>query len=506
MRRIMAMTLCFVLVISAIPFFPALAGTVEEEICCHSRERDVTDYPELMEEAWFDECYKPFTFAESSEIPDDIQGRADIIPMNLNDSLTRGRAAAYIVMRRENALTRNGNIPHMPFNDVPMHDWARNMIAWANNRRWINGVGNDQFAPARYISRQDFAVLIVRAFDNQTTREPLPFSDRALIAPWAIPYIERAVARGWITGFPDGTFRPGANISRNDGIVLTNRAGDFRNIGSTIFDPTVRQLTWNVNSGTAVSPTVWNRAHGHAIGPLPNTTRANHGFAGWFSGAYRITTNTVLNTNGTAFAIWRPNTMVTMNYNVRLAMPPGEASQRLAEAATWSLNEVTPIFMHEFNIRLARQSTGSIPSLNQRPNCTVPITQGCSSARGCGANADCLTRHHRSSGHFIHVNRGTMTRPHFKFVDYRLCWRDPVSGDHLDTVNGLALLASDTVLVSTRSDNIRRTTAHEISHLFGARDATDCNIGQSCVMRRGNLAHNHWCVNHRNQILAGRNR
>jgi len=501
----MAMTLCFVLVISAIPFLPALAGTVEEDIR-HSRERDVPDHPELMEEAWFDECYKPFTFAESSEIPDDIQGRADIIPMNLNDSLTRGRAAAYIVMRRENALTRNGNIPHMPFTDVPMHDWARNMIAWAQHRGWVNGVGNDQFAPARYISRQDFAVLIVRVFNPQATPATLTFSDRLQIAPWAVPYIQRAVGAGLINGFPDGTFRPNNNISRGDGVTLTNRAGDNRvpRIGSTISDPITRQIIWNVSGGSTLSPNIWNRASGHAIGPLPGVSRAGHSLTGWFSGTYRLTTNTILNTSGTAFARWRPTTTVTMNYNVRLNMPPGTASQVVANTATWSLNEVTPAFMAEFNIRLVRQSAGSIQSLNQRPNCTLNINQGCSSARGCGANADCLTRHHRSSGHFIHVNRGTMTRPHFKFVDYRLCWLNTRTLEHSDTVNGLALLSSDTVIISSRSDNIRRTTAHEISHLFGAVDG-QCHGVEPCVMRLGN-EFDRWCALHRNQVLAGRNR
>jgi len=300
----MAMTLCFVLVLSAIPFFPALAGTVEEDIR-HSRERDVTDHPELMEEAWLDEYDEPFVFAESSEVPDDIEGRADIAPMSLDAALTRGRAAAYIVMRRENALTRNANVPHMPFTDVPLNDWARNMIAWANNRRWVNGIGDNRFNPGGFISRQDFAVLIVRAFDNQTTRSPLSFSDRSQIAPWAVPYIERAVARGWIRGFPDGTFRPNSNISRRDGLALTNNAGTTRNIGTTIFDPVIRSITWNGGQGgTTPSPNTWHRPSGHVMGSVPGSSRSGHTFMGWYSGTYRITANTILNTSGTALARW----------------------------------------------------------------------------------------------------------------------------------------------------------------------------------------------------------
>ena len=501
MRRIMAMTLCFVLVISAIPFLPALAGTVEEENR-HSRERDVTDHPELMEEAWFDECYKPFTFAESSEVPDDIQGRADIIPMNLTDSLTRGRAAAYIVLGHSPGLRLNANIPHMPFNDVPMNDWARNMIAWARDRGWINGVTSTQFAPARYISRQDFAVLMVRVFNPQVAPATLTFSDRASIAPWAVPYIQRAVAMGWITGFPDGTFRPNNNISRQDGITLTNRARPTHN--PAITDPIVRQITWNGSNGTTPSPNTWGRASGHAIGPLPTSTRANHTFIGWYSGTYRIRPTTLLNTTGTAFVRWRPNIAVTLNY--RIMVQPGLP----VTTAQGHVDAVKQGFWDNFAIRLVRQSNLTTSLLNERSGCTQAAHLACNILdsrlpNGCGFASRCREEHHRSATHFLHVPvTGTVGTANFRFVTFTLC-RTPVDRDHMQ-VQGLATISGYNALIRAVQGPAasRRTTAHEISHLFGATDTTPCNSGQSCTMRNGR--YDEWCINHINEIFRGRNR
>ena len=41
-------------------------------------------------------------------------------------------------------------------------------------------------------------------------------------APWALS--DRAAARGWILGYPDGTFRPDNYITRAEAVTLVDRA------------------------------------------------------------------------------------------------------------------------------------------------------------------------------------------------------------------------------------------------------------------------------------------
>jgi S-layer homology domain. len=43
---------------------------------------------------------------------------------------------------------------------------------------------------------------------------------------WAAPLVYAAIAKGWISGYPDGTFHPNANITREETMaVVAQRMG-----------------------------------------------------------------------------------------------------------------------------------------------------------------------------------------------------------------------------------------------------------------------------------------
>ena len=52
-----------------------------------------------------------------------------------------------------------------PFNDIGNH-WARNNILWAYNKGIVNGTSSTTFEPNKYVTRQDFAVMITRFCSN----------------------------------------------------------------------------------------------------------------------------------------------------------------------------------------------------------------------------------------------------------------------------------------------------------------------------------------------------
>jgi hypothetical protein len=150
----------------------------------------------------------------------------------------------------------------------------------------------------------------------------------------------------------------------------------------------------------------------------------------------------------------------------------------------------------------------TINTFNERAGCTVPIvnrTSVCDENDGCGDNDRCRQEHHRSGNHFLRVNQGDRNMSIFKFVNFPICsYRG--DGDHIP-VNGLAFMLGDTTLTTSRSDNPERTTAHEISHLFGAEDNTATTTvcsSPECVMTRGASTYDEWCEIHIEQILAGR--
>jgi peptide/nickel transport system substrate-binding protein len=87
----------------------------------------------------------------------------------------------------------------------------------------INGFPDGTFKPDQDVTRAQFAKLVAVAFNLPTTGVTAStFSDVAA-DHWAIGFIEAAVAKGWIKGYPDGTYGPEKNITREEMATLMVR-------------------------------------------------------------------------------------------------------------------------------------------------------------------------------------------------------------------------------------------------------------------------------------------
>lgn len=89
----------------------------------------------------------------------------------------------------------------------------------------LNGVGNGQFNPTGNISRQDFAIILAKSLNLDTDQYPATatFSD-VPASHYSYSYIEAAVKAGLVNGIGDGKFGVGANLTRQDMAVLFVRA------------------------------------------------------------------------------------------------------------------------------------------------------------------------------------------------------------------------------------------------------------------------------------------
>ena len=289
----------------------------------------------------------------------------------------------------------------------------------------------------------------------------------------------------------------------------------------------------NIN---VTSNTTWSVASNQSWLTITNITPTNQNG----NGSFRVNvtantendrrTGTITVTGGGVthrIEVTQDISIVTMNYTVRVN------SNVIVADANGIMDDVAPGFMDTFRIRLTRQSSSTLTTLNQRTGCTLPSHLRCShpiDSRGqpvhesqrvvdetgqpifhCGVFSRCEVQHHRSGGHFLSVNPSTGTTKVFKFVDYLLCsYRGaslPIENQHI-TVNGLAdKVLGDNIIVSTRSDNVLRTTAHEISHLYGARDGVcSSDLTQQCVMRSGAAVYDEWCTICAPDIRRNRNR
>ena len=134
-----------------------------------------------------------------------------------NDNMTRAQAAQ---MFYNLLLNKNVDIT-VDFTDVPADAWYGNAVRTLASLGVIKGIGNDQFAPNRTITRAEFTVIAMR-FANVSADVTNPFTDIST-NDWFYSAVTSAVSYGWINGYGDGSFRPQATITRAEVVTIVNR-------------------------------------------------------------------------------------------------------------------------------------------------------------------------------------------------------------------------------------------------------------------------------------------
>ena len=96
--------------------------------------------------------------------------------------------------------------------------WAESTInSWINSG-YISGYPDGTFRPNNAISRAEFVTIANKAF-GFTSSQGISFND---VKPgyWAYSEIQKGVAAGYIQGDTIGTFRPGSAVSRQEAAVM----------------------------------------------------------------------------------------------------------------------------------------------------------------------------------------------------------------------------------------------------------------------------------------------
>ena len=128
---------------------------------------------------------------------------------------------ATIFFRLLKADTRDGNLTaENVFADVANGKWFNKAVSTMAKLGIVKGRSAETFAPDAPITRAEFAAICAR-FNTEPTNTSNSFSD--ISGHWAEAEIERAVAFGWIAGYPDGTFRPDTYITRAEAMTMINR-------------------------------------------------------------------------------------------------------------------------------------------------------------------------------------------------------------------------------------------------------------------------------------------
>lgn len=108
------------------------------------------------------------------------------------------------------------------FQDISSH-WAKDAIAGLKNRGIVNGASPYRFEPDRPVTRAEAVTMIVKAY-NPVVATPSVKTFKDTSSHWASDSIAKAAAKGWIKGYPDGSFKPDAPITRAEMAVIIGYA------------------------------------------------------------------------------------------------------------------------------------------------------------------------------------------------------------------------------------------------------------------------------------------
>jgi hypothetical protein len=104
--------------------------------------------------------------------------------------------------------------------DVDAARWSATAIAHMRSSGIMTGLPEGIFNPSGDITRAEFATILVR-LKEYPQAETNKFPDAQ--SHWAKGYIGAASEYGLVDGYPDGTFRPDAPITRAEVITAVNR-------------------------------------------------------------------------------------------------------------------------------------------------------------------------------------------------------------------------------------------------------------------------------------------
>jgi competence protein ComEC len=109
------------------------------------------------------------------------------------------------------------------FKDVQTSYRFYNEISFLSDLEYISGYTDGKFGPEDKVTRAAAAAIIGRALELDGTKRKTIFKDVSS-TNFASGYIDSAVEAGIISGFPDGTFKPGQTVTRGQLAIFLARA------------------------------------------------------------------------------------------------------------------------------------------------------------------------------------------------------------------------------------------------------------------------------------------
>jgi len=115
-------------------------------------------------------------------------------------------------------------VPECVFTDVPENHWAANVIKELCQKGIIGGYPDGTFKPGNDITRAEFTKIIVKSLGLAEEKPAAPTFKDVAPGDWCFGVVETAAKAGLAKGYGKGEFRPNAKITRQEIAAILVRA------------------------------------------------------------------------------------------------------------------------------------------------------------------------------------------------------------------------------------------------------------------------------------------
>ena len=162
-----------------------------------------------------------------------------------NGSISRAEVATVLFRLLKDDVRMQNLTKDNAYSDVPDTAWYATAVSTLSKMGVISGYPDGTFRPNAPITRAEFAAMIAR-FDDTAKSADTPFTD--ISGHWAENAIGKAYGNGWVEGSSKTVFCPESNLTRAETATLLNRV--LHRLPEKESDLLANQIVWPDNPET----------------------------------------------------------------------------------------------------------------------------------------------------------------------------------------------------------------------------------------------------------------
>lgn len=162
-----------------------------------------------------------------------------------NGSISRAEVATVLFRLLKDDVRMQNLTKDNAYSDVPDTAWYAAAVSTLSKMGVISGYPDGTFRPNAPITRAEFAAMIAR-FDETAKSADTPFTD--ISGHWAENAIGKAYGNGWVEGSSKTVFCPESNLTRAETATLLNRV--LHRLPEKESDLLANQIAWPDNPET----------------------------------------------------------------------------------------------------------------------------------------------------------------------------------------------------------------------------------------------------------------